>query len=228
MKSILAWHWSDGLKCRYDDRPIVPGQTLVYKGEEPIELCLRGLHASTKILDALAYAPGTTISRVRLSGEIIRGTDKIVATHRTCLWSFDAKYTLISWSADCAERALLRERKAGREPDPTCFEAIEAARRFVEDPSEENQAAAFAARNAAGAASNAAGPISYAASASHCAASASHCAASAARDAAYSAYYAANAAGYAVWAAGRAVSEKERKWQSARLRNLIAAERAKI
>ena len=143
MKTILAWHWSDGLKCQYDGRPIVPGQTLVYEGVEPIKLCKRGLHASTRILDALKFAPGTTVSRVRLSGEIIRGDDKLVATKRTCLWSFDAKYILISWAADCVERALLRERKDRIEPGfLRRFAAIKAARRFVKDPSEENRRAA--------------------------------------------------------------------------------------
>ena len=228
MKTILAWHWSDGPKCRYDDRPIVPGQTLIYEGAEPIELCKRGLHASTKILDALKFAPGTTISRVRLSGEILRGTDKIVATHRETIWSFDAEYILISWAADCAERALLRERKAGREPAEACFAAVEAARRFVKEPSEENRRAAYAVSCAAWAARNAAWAASYAVYAAGSAASA-------ARYAAYAADYAANAASDAASAARNtaevegkdetAAYESERKWQSARLRNLIAGGR---
>ena len=250
MKTILAWHWSDGMKCRYDNRPIVPGQTLIYSGKEPIALCERGLHASTRILDALKYAPGRTISRVRLSGEILRGEDKIVATHRTCLWSFDARYILIAWAADCAERALLRERKAGREPDPPCFEAIEAARRFVKDPTKENRKAARAAGNAAeaagdaawtaGKAAAAAGDAAWtagnAAEAAVNAAWAAGKAAAAARDAANAAGNAADVASDAAEAAGDAAQiegkdetaayQKERRWQSARLRNLIAAGRA--
>ncbi len=35
------------------------------------------------------------------------------------------------FSCRCAERALLREREAGREPDPILFAAVEAARRYA-------------------------------------------------------------------------------------------------
>ncbi len=206
-KTILAWHWSDGLKCQYDSRPIVPGETLVYEGQEPIKLCKRGLHASTKILHTLGYAPGTTISRVRLSGEIIRGENKLVAIERTCLWSFDATYILITFAADCAERALLRERKEGREPDPRCFEAIEAARKFVKDPSEENREAARECHCTPGTA----GYVAWAAWDN--------------RGAANWAAFAASSAAHLVGEYQTAVYVKERKWQSARLRNLIAAGR---
>ena len=241
-KTILAWHWSDGLKCRFDGRPIVPGKALIYEGAEPIELCKRGLHASTKILDALMFAPGTTISRVRLSGEILRGDNKIAATRRETIWSFDATYTLISWAADCAERALLRERKAGRESDRASFAAIDAARKFVKEPSEANRRAASVAGSAANAAGSAAYAADSAAYAVSCATYAANNAAFAAGSAAYAASDAASAASYAVYAARNAASaarnaaevegkdetaayESERKWQSARLRNLIAAGR---
>ena len=219
MKTILAWHWSDGLKCQFDNRPIVPGETLVYDGKEPIELCKRGLHASTKILDALAYAPGTTISRVRLSGRILRDDVKVVATHRTCLWAFDAKYILISWAADCAERALLLEQRVGREPGfARRLAAIEAARKFVKDPTEENRLAGgyfsdevstdetYAYLHAGRAANVVAEtvlalslslPTGHRAGAAHSTA-----------NAVIEAY------------------RKERRWQSAHLRNLIAAGRA--
>ena len=225
MESILAWHWSDGLKCQYDARPIVVGETLTYDGKEPIKLCNRGLHASLKILDALGYAPGNTISRVRLSGQIIKGDDKLVATKRTCLWAFDAKYVLISWAADCAERALLRERGEGREPDRTCFEAIEAARVFVRYPNAENCRAARAAGRAASTAGYAAEAAGYAASA---AGDVDYAAGDAEFLRGWRVQYAAYAAeaAYVACAAGSAEAEKERKWQSAHLRNLIAAGRA--
>ena len=82
MKPIKAWYFSDSTKkLRFgDDRDIVLGETHEHDGD-PV-LCERGLHASTKILDALDYAPGNIVWRVELSGKIITGDDKIVATRR--------------------------------------------------------------------------------------------------------------------------------------------------
>lgn len=99
--SVLAWHWSDGMACRYDGRPIVTGGTLRVEGA--LVLCQRGLHASVGLLDSLAYAPGTTLHRVRLSGEILRGADKLAASERTVLWTVDMREPLLEWS-----RAIVR------------------------------------------------------------------------------------------------------------------------
>ena len=53
-------------------------------------------------------------------------------------------------AADCAERALLREREAGREPDPRSWRATDVARKFAEgQASHEELMAAGAAANAA-------------------------------------------------------------------------------
>ena len=58
------------------------------------------------------------------------------------------------FAADCAERALLREREAGHEPDPRSWRAVEVARRFANGnaTAEELSAAWAAARDAARAA----------------------------------------------------------------------------
>jgi len=108
LMAIKAWHFAaSDRKLGYGDgRLIVKGRTLKYTGKEPIELCKRGLHGSERILDALYYAPGEIICRVELSGDIIRGTDKIVATERTCLWWLDA--TSLLWGMACwsAEQSL--------------------------------------------------------------------------------------------------------------------------
>lgn len=159
-KSILAWHWSDGMVCRFDGRPIVVGETLRV---ESVEMCRRGLHASPRILHALYYAPGTTISRVRLTGRIERGGDKVVATERTCLWSVDARLALVVWAADCAERALERQIAAGREPDPRSWAVVEAARKWAADPTSAADAAWRAASADADAAAAAAAAADVAA-----------------------------------------------------------------
>lgn len=81
---VLAWHFTgDTLR---NGAPIPePGVTLRNYGG--LVMCDRGLHASKQILDALDYAPGPLVHRVRLGGKVIEGDDKIVAEERTILWS---------------------------------------------------------------------------------------------------------------------------------------------
>ena len=78
-----AWYFSAAdRRLRYgDNRPIEIGATHTVNCTP--ELCARGLHASECAFDALQYAPGPVIWRVRLSGEIVHGRDKSAATERT-------------------------------------------------------------------------------------------------------------------------------------------------
>lgn len=74
------------------------------------------------------------------------------------LWLLDAVQHdapgLRLFAADCAERALLAEREAGREPDARSWRAVEVARAFArgEASDDELASARVAARTAAGAA----------------------------------------------------------------------------
>ncbi len=102
--TLDAWHFlpADG-RPRWDigrgrRKPIAVGTTYRVKG--PLVLCERGLHASVKPLDALGYAPGPIVCRVRLSGEIITDTDKAVATQRTVLAMGDATEALREFIRD--------------------------------------------------------------------------------------------------------------------------------
>ena len=94
MAKQIYWHFSETNRLlRYsDNREIVAGQTLEVKGEP--ELCERGLHACKNILDACDYAPGPYIWAVELSGKVIHGDDKSVATKRKALWGYDATEVL--------------------------------------------------------------------------------------------------------------------------------------
>ena len=64
-----------------DNRIIKLGRTHKVKGQ-PV-LCKHGLHASKKPLDALKYAKSPIIWKVELSGIVVHGDDKSVATERT-------------------------------------------------------------------------------------------------------------------------------------------------
>ena len=99
---MKAWYFSNNEKVlRYGDgRQIRKGVTHKVKGE--IELCANGLHASKSVFDALSYAPGEILWRVELGGEIISGSDKMVATERTYIDHIDATELLKEFSRRCA------------------------------------------------------------------------------------------------------------------------------
>lgn len=105
-KSVLAWHFTDSTKkLRYNDARIIEiGRKLTVA--RPIKLCERGLHASVNLLDAVNYAPGSFVWRVKLTGEIVEGEDKCVASERTALWGFDASDVLRQFSREVALEAI--------------------------------------------------------------------------------------------------------------------------
>ena len=91
-QELLGWHFARAdLRLGHgDEREIRVGETLTV--EPPIELCERGLHASVRPLDALKYASESIACRVRLSGQVIAGEDKAVATERTVLVMVDGRH----------------------------------------------------------------------------------------------------------------------------------------
>lgn len=83
-----------------DNRKIEEGITHTVEGI-PV-LCEHGLHASKRAIDALQYAPGSFLWIVELSGEIVEGADKVVATERTYIKGFDATNMLKEFSRKVA------------------------------------------------------------------------------------------------------------------------------
>jgi hypothetical protein len=93
--TIEAWHFVD-TKLR-DGRPIpADGELLGHEGN--VCLCESGLHASERLIDALRYAPGTTLCRVTVGGHIVHGADKLCATERTIQWRINAKQLLMDFA----------------------------------------------------------------------------------------------------------------------------------
>jgi len=99
MVEVIAYHFTgDTLR---DGRPIPPiGETLVHDG--PVEICVSGLHASECPFDALRYAPGPMLHRVKCEGIEERQTDKLVCRRRTIIASADASFMLRRFAADQA------------------------------------------------------------------------------------------------------------------------------
>jgi hypothetical protein len=116
---MLAWHFlpANG-RLRYDDgRVPKDGEKITVTG--PLLLCTNGLHASVSPLDALNYAPGLTLCRVKLSGQILEGNDKACATERTILWRADATTVVVEFARWCVDRAKKHARAAAERKDQT-------------------------------------------------------------------------------------------------------------
>jgi hypothetical protein len=191
---MKAWHFV-GETLR-DGRPVpADGEWLKHDGE--LEMCKSGLHASVRLIDALKYAPGATICRVELDGEIVEDDDKVVAMRRRIVWRVDGDGLLREFARWCALQVI------------HLWNAPDVVREYLETGNEDlRDAAGAAAWDAAGAAAGGAARDAAGAAAWDAAGDAAWAAAwGAAWDAAWGAAGAAawDAAGAAAWdAAGDA------------------------
>lgn len=144
MKKIKAWHFAT-----YDRRlayqpwmEVAPGY--IYSEDGPIVICESGLHASRKLRDALAYAPGSYLCRVEMWGEVAEEDDKLVARHRHVIAAKDVSAELRLWACWCVRQYwhLLTDDRSRT--------AVDVAERFARgEATREELAAANAASNAA-------------------------------------------------------------------------------
>ncbi len=144
-EAIEGWHFlTDEGRTGQGNLLVYPGQVLRVEGE--IVPCANGLHASRKALDALQYAPGATVQRVVVRGDIREEGDKFAGRERECLWTADASRVLHEFAIWCAEEAL----KTTGDADPRSLKALEVKRLWLEGKAtdEELDAARAAARDA--------------------------------------------------------------------------------
>lgn len=96
---MQAWHFVD--RELRDGSPIPSdGERLEFDGEPA--LCVAGLHASERVLDALKFAPGNIVCRVECDGVVGRQEDKLVCRARTIEWRFDAETVLRAFARKVA------------------------------------------------------------------------------------------------------------------------------
>ena len=69
-------------------------------------MCESGLHASERIIDALQYAPGSTICCVEIDGEMLTESDKVCARRRKILWRIDGDEILRAFARGCALQVI--------------------------------------------------------------------------------------------------------------------------
>jgi len=177
---------ANGLKSAHGNCAWKIGEWKQVKGK-PV-LCENGFHCSERVLDAMGYIWTAFIARVEVAGESLAQADKSVHQKMRLVevWEWK-KEDSVSLAIFAAKLVIgIYEKKYPGEDRPR--EAIEAAKKWLADPTEKNSAAANAAANAAYAAAHAA-----ASAAAYAAANAAYAAAHAA-NAAHAAYAAANAA----------------------------------
>jgi hypothetical protein len=177
-QSILAWHFiSSDRKLRYDSQELTVEPGYIYGVPDgPLIMCERGVHASRKPLDALGYAPGPVVCRVRCWGEIredcrvrcwgeIREDgDKLVCRNRQVLWLADAERALHEFAVWCVRSTPLKNGKTVWDllSDPRSRRAVKVKESWLAgkatdgDLSAAGSAALSAARSAAGSAAGSA------------------------------------------------------------------------
>ena len=149
-----CWHFAG--EILRDGEPLPKkGDVLTHEGA--IKCCESGYHGSTRAIDALEYAPGTMVARVRLSGDMESQSDKHCARVRENLTDYvDATRVLHEFACWYATGALDAEEAAGRNVDPRSRRAIEVKLAWLDgDATDDEQDAAWgAAWDAARAAQN--------------------------------------------------------------------------
>jgi hypothetical protein len=125
-KALLAWHFlPDNRQTEYTHVPVEVGTIITARNG--IQLCCRGPHASLQVRDALRYASGSVICRVKCWGDIIQDDTKFVSTHRQVIAMADATNVLHEFACVCAESVF---HLAG-EYRPVCEAAVAAKRGWL-------------------------------------------------------------------------------------------------
>ncbi len=110
------WHFvAENGKLGYgDDRVVRPGKAYKIDGE-PV-LCKHGLHASRRLIDAVGFAPGPILCKVRLGGKVRHDKDKSVATERTVVAMADVTDILREFARKTAAEVWFKHFKRGQHP----------------------------------------------------------------------------------------------------------------
>jgi hypothetical protein len=182
-----------GMKSGVGDMTWKVGRWEKHKGK--LDMCHSGFHASVRATDAMRYVNCEILALVEVRGKHLKQDDKQCWSEMRVVRAYEwTKLDSVAMAIYAAE-LVIGEHEKKYPDDKRPRQAIEAAKAWLNDPTEENRQAAYAAASIASAAS-AAYAAAYAASAAYTAAyaaSAAYAAASiaSAASAAYAAYDAA-------------------------------------
>jgi hypothetical protein len=157
---VRGWYVAESdLKTSREEprREIREGETLTLPDSVKPEVCEAGYHCARTLLDAFRYRTDGVITRVEVSGDIDVDDDKVAGRSRKTRLIIPREISEREcrlFAADVAERLLLAERAAGREPLEASWKAVEVARAYAvgKATDEELRAVARAAVEAARAA----------------------------------------------------------------------------
>ena len=212
MKKIRRFKFlKDGLKSNHNG---FQWELCKWHKTECVKLC-HGFNCSEKIFDALSYVKGEILCEVEAKGKHYTGDDKSTWPQMRIIraWNWTQKDS-VALSIFAAELVIENYEKIYPDDDRP-RKAIEAAKAWLNDPSEKNRSAARSARSAAWSAADSAAwsDARSAESAVWSAESAAESAAwSAARSAAWSAWSAAHANANTNAAESAAVFNKINSW----------------
>ena len=135
-----------GLKSNHDGSAWVIGEWRVEK--PPTDECV-GLNASPRAIDAMFYAPMEIIGKVEVGGKIIKGKDKWTCEKmrivEAYVWPKEESVRLAIFAAE----KVLKNYESIYPTDDRPRKAIEAAKNYIQNPTEENQKAARSAAESA-------------------------------------------------------------------------------
>ena len=155
MKTTTLWKsMKAGLKSGVGDMTWKVGTWHNHKGK--LDMCTSGLHASVRAIDAMRYVDCEILALVEVRGKHLKQDDKqcwsemrVVKAYR---WEKPDSVAMAIYSAEL----VIGEYEKRYPDDKRPRRAIEAAKAWLENPTEENRAAASAAKAAADAAASAA------------------------------------------------------------------------
>ncbi len=156
---MKAWYFAPkNNRLKYGDNRLVRvGTTHTIDGFP--ETCVRGLHASERVIDALSYAETSILYRVELSGEMDKARDKVAAQSRKYLKRYDIESILFEFAR---KQALINideiKPYVGDKDYNLILEWLETGDKRIKSAarSAANYAANYAARSAANYAANSA------------------------------------------------------------------------
>jgi hypothetical protein len=185
-KTLLENNTSKHGKCKW-----TVGRWKKHKGD--ISMCNTGFHCSELIIDAMGYVEPIVIAEVEVRGKSEKQEDKQVWSEmrliKTYRWTKKDSVSLAIFSAELVIENYEKEYPKNKRPR----QAIQAAKKWLTNPTKQNQSAASAALSAALSAASASSALS--------ALSAALSAASAASAALSAALSALSAAWSAAWSA---------------------------
>ena len=137
----------DGYKSYHGEKTWKPGKW--YKVRGKLDMCNNGFHASEKVIDAMSYVPMGILAKVEVRGKSIKQQDKQCWSEMKIVkawkWTKKDSVALSVYSAS----PVLKNFEDLFPDDKRPRQAIEAAERWLKNPTKKNESTAAPAASAA-------------------------------------------------------------------------------